>query len=313
MGFEPSNLAVCETCGTQFDVPLEQHPETCRICDDPRQYVPASGQSWTSLSACQSLQKNTFETDKEDPRIHYITTAPLSPSELPPGLADSSTTRKQLGIGQRAILLQTSRGNILWDCVAFLNPATIDFIKGKGGLKAIVISHPHFYTTHLEWASVFGCPVYMCGDDRVWLNRKDQNGVRKFVKGVTEIEEIGGEAKMIQCGGHFEGSSVLWWDRKLFIADTFMSVPSGFNNAHRVPVTTSYSFMWAYPNMIPLTPRAIHGIWKAIKPFEFDRTYGGFPGQDLKRPDLKKQVLDSMKIFLGRSGHEKAEIYEENV
>ena len=65
--------------------------------------------------------------------------------------------------------------------------------------------------------------------------------------------------------------------------------------------------------MIPLTPRAIHGIWKAIKPFEFDRTYGGFPGQNLKRPDLKKQVLDSMKIFLGRSGHEKAEIYEENV
>jgi len=109
--------------------------------------------------------------------------------------------------------------------VAFLNSDTIEFIKGKGGIKAIVISHPHFYTTHLEWAGVFGCPVYMCGDDQTWLNRKDQNGVRKFVKGVTEIEEIGDEAKMIQCGGHFEGSSVLWWDRKLFIADTFMSVP----------------------------------------------------------------------------------------
>jgi glyoxylase-like metal-dependent hydrolase (beta-lactamase superfamily II) len=140
-------------------------------------------------------------------------------------LADSTTTRKQLGIGQRAILLQTSNGNILWDCVAFLNPATIDFIKGKGGLKAIVISHPHFYTTHLEWAGVFECPVYVCGDDKTWLNRKDKIGVRKMAKGVTEIGEIGGEAKMIQCGGHFEGSSVLWWDKKLFIADTFMSVP----------------------------------------------------------------------------------------
>jgi len=59
----------------------------------------------------------------------------------------------------------------------------------------------------------------------MWLNRKDQNGVRRFVGGVIPIEETGGEAKMIQCGGHFEGSSVLWWDRKLFIADTFMSVP----------------------------------------------------------------------------------------
>jgi len=72
---------------------------------------------------------------------------------------------------------------------------------------------------------VFGCPVYLCGDDEMWLNRKDKDVVRKLVKGVTEIEEIGGEAKMIQCGGHFDGSSVLWWDKKLFIADTFMSVP----------------------------------------------------------------------------------------
>ena len=65
--------------------------------------------------------------------------------------------------------------------------------------------------------------------------------------------------------------------------------------------------------MIPLTPKAIYGIWKAIKPFEFDRTYGGFPGQNLKRSDLKKQVLESMKIFLRRSGHESADVYEESV
>jgi len=52
--------------------------------------------------------------------------------------------------------------------------------------------------------------------------------VRKLVKGVTEIEEVAGEVKMIQCGGHFEGSSVALWERKLFIADTFMSVPVSF-------------------------------------------------------------------------------------
>jgi hypothetical protein len=65
--------------------------------------------------------------------------------------------------------------------------------------------------------------------------------------------------------------------------------------------------------MIPLTPKAIHGIWKAIKSFEFDSTYGGFPGQNLKRPDLKKQVLESMKIFLKRSGHENVGIFKESV
>lgn len=54
--------------------------------------------------------------------------------------------------------------------------------------------------------------------------------------------------------------------------------------------------MWAYPNMIPLPPSAIHGIWKALKPFDFDSTYGGFPGQNVKRPDLKAQVLESAKV-----------------
>ncbi|EFQ85357.1 hypothetical protein PTT_19735 [Pyrenophora teres f. teres 0-1] len=284
---------------------------------DPRQYVPASGQTWTSLHRSQPLQKNNFETDAQNPHIHYITTAPLSPSELPPGLADTSSTRKQLGIGQRAILLQTSGGNVLWDCVAFLNPDTISFVNSKGGLKAIVISHPHFYTSHLEWAAVFKCPVYIAGEDQEWINRADKDGARKFFSagGETKIEEVGGEVSVVVCGGHFEGSSVLFWkgEKKLFIADTFMSVPSGFKNAKHVPDTTSYSFMWAYPNMIPLSPKAILGIWKAIKGLEFDSTYGGFPGQNLSRPDLKVQVLESMKIFLRRGGHEGAEIYGESV
>lgn len=65
--------------------------------------------------------------------------------------------------------------------------------------------------------------------------------------------------------------------------------------------------------MIPLPPQKIHGIWKALKPFEFDTSYGGFPGQNVSRPDLKAQVLESMKIFLRTAGHEKAEIHNETL
>ena len=65
--------------------------------------------------------------------------------------------------------------------------------------------------------------------------------------------------------------------------------------------------------MIPLPPSAVHGIWIAIKPFSFESTYGGFPGQNLSRPDLKERVLESMKIFLRRAGHEGAAIYTETV
>lgn len=84
---------------------------------------------------------------------------------------------------------------------------------------------------------------------------------------------------------------------------------SGFFNAVQStadPLTTSFSFMWSYPNMIPLPPVKIHGIWTALKPFEFEETYGGFPGQNVKRKGLKKGVLQSMKVFLKVGGHEEA-------
>lgn len=204
------------------NTPLPHNTTLTIIPQDPRQYVPASGQSWSSLAKENGLQKNILETDPHDARIHYISTKPLTPAELPPGLSDSTTTRKQLGIGQRAILLQTDAGNVLWDCIAFLDQATIDFVKEKGGLKAIVISHPHFYTTHLEWASAFECPVYTNGDDSGWLARRDTEGRRKLVRGVNEI--VPG-VTAIQAGGHFDGSSFLLWEKKLFIADTMMTVP----------------------------------------------------------------------------------------
>lgn len=58
----------------------------------------------------------------------------------------------------------------------------------------------------------------------------------------------------IKTGGHFPGSSVLWWKsaRKLFVADTIMVVPSGIYHVDRVPGTASFSFMWSYPNFVSL-------------------------------------------------------------
>jgi hypothetical protein len=65
--------------------------------------------------------------------------------------------------------------------------------------------------------------------------------------------------------------------------------------------------MWSYPNMIPLSPDAVWGIWKAVKGFEFRNTYGGFPGQDIRGDgDLRERVLESMKIWVGGLGLLKA-------
>ncbi|KAF2187751.1 hypothetical protein K469DRAFT_725218 [Zopfia rhizophila CBS 207.26] len=260
---------------------------------DPRQYVPATGQAWTSLAQEKDKHKNEFIQDKADERIWFITTEP------------------KLGIGERAILLLTPSGNVLWDMISFLDSPTIEFINSKGGLKAIVISHPHFYTTHLEWAKNFNCPVYTSKEDEGWLNRKDHYGFRKFIEGPTETIVDGVTA--IKCGGHFDGSLVLHWDKKLFIADTLYTVPSALYHKDRLPGTTSYSFMWSIPNMIPLPPPKIHAIWKALKPFDFEATYGGFTGQDVRRPDLKNQVLESMKIQVRGEGHVDAAIFQESL
>jgi hypothetical protein len=98
-------------------------------------------------------------------------------------------------------------------------------------------------------------------------------------------------------------------DKKLLLADTIMTVPSGiFFQDTRQEGTIAYSFMWSYPNMIPLTPGSIMGIWKAVAPFDFETTHGGFPGQDVRRTDLKKQILESMKLWVRKAGWNNVEI-----
>ncbi|EAU36488.1 conserved hypothetical protein [Aspergillus terreus NIH2624] len=148
------DLAICSTCGTQFSVPTVS---SCKICDDPRQYIPPTGQSWTTLRALQT-SKN-YHNDFVPDTTH------------PDALIAIHTTPK-LGIGQSAYLCRTPAGNILWDCITYLDDATITRITELGGIAAIVISHPHYFSTHLEWAAAFDCPVYLSAEDDEWIVRR---------------------------------------------------------------------------------------------------------------------------------------------
>jgi hypothetical protein len=49
------------------------------------------------------------------------------------GLTTIETT-PAFGIGQRAILAHTPNGNVLWDCLALIDDATVDLLKGLGGV-----------------------------------------------------------------------------------------------------------------------------------------------------------------------------------
>jgi hypothetical protein len=176
---------LCVTCGTQFS-PADHPPERCPICQDERQFVGLQGQQWTTLEKLQKSHRNTIY--QEDEGIWGVLTVP------------------QFGIGQRALLMRTAQGNILWDCVSLINPDTVELIKALGGISAIAISHPHYYTSMVEWSRAFGgVPIYLHEEDREWVQRPDP--VIRFWKG--ETYPLGQGLTLIRLGGHFPGFQVL--------------------------------------------------------------------------------------------------------
>lgn len=182
----------------------------------------------------------------------------------------SIVTEPKVGLGQRAVLCCTPYGNVLWDCITYIDNATVQHINKLGGIAAIAISHPHYYSTAVEWARRFNCPVYYSAEDEEWIMRFDArvqtlcaekhevnySGAQQILWKGRELNLLEGQLKVVKTGGHFPGSSVLYWKeaRKLMIADSVLVVPSGKYNVDRLPGTASFTFMWSYPNMVSCTP-----------------------------------------------------------
>jgi hypothetical protein len=294
---EAASLVVCRTCSTQFATSDRDAVRTCFICDDPRQYVPATGQSFTTLGELQREgHRNDFTVYRDDPSLHmtFIETAP------------------KLGIGQRAVLLETPAGNVLWDCVALLDDDTVARIEALGGLRAIVISHPHYYSTHVQWARAFGCPVYVAAEDQRWATTASSH-TRALAGTRTEVVP-GSGALAIKLGGHFPGSLVLLFEGRLLVADTLVTTPAGLGDwtrdgagqpraRGRPPGLNTFSFLWSIPNMIPLGPDDLARMWDVLRPHDFRATHGAFRGYDIEHEAVKARVLESMQIQLRYMGY----------
>jgi len=198
------------------------------------------------------------------------------------------------GIGQRAFLLRTNEGNILWDCVPPIDDATVEAVKKLGGLAAIAVSHPHYYTTMIEWSHAFGkVPIYVHKLDVKWMMRPDD--VVKFWEGDTK--SLLGGLTLVRTGGHFDGFQVLHWPTGAFGKGVLLSGDQPFVCQDRRWV----SFMWSYPNLIPLGASAIKQVVKSLKPFAFDRLYGAFPEQVVST-DAKGAVKRSADRYLKMIG-----------
>lgn len=253
---------ICTACGTQYP-PSDKPPAQCLICEEERQYVPAGGQGWTTLEQLAASRFNAWR-------------------EHEPGLI-SVGTQPSFAIGQRAILIRTPHGNVLWDCIATLDAATVTLINGLGGLAAIAISHPHFHTTMHEWSRAFGdAPIHLHGADRRWIM---QGGPAIRLWEGDRLELLPG-VTLVRCGGHFPGGTVLHWAEG---AGGQGVVCSG----DILTVTTDrkfLSFMRSYPNLIPLSRVEVERIEAALAPFRFERIYGHY--FDRVIPANGKEVLE---------------------
>lgn len=257
---------ICSTCGTQYL--QDSMPETCIICSDERQWIPAAGQQWTLPEHLHS--KHSIKLNRIQPRLYEF--------EINPAFS----------IGQRALLVLSEKGNVLWDCIPMLDELTIEFIKSKGGLKAIAFSHPHFYSNMNDWAETFNCPIFIHQNDAEHI----------VVKGPYinlwegNEKELWDGMKMLLIGGHFAGSSILHVpflskEGSVLCGDTLFLSPS----------KKHFSAVWSSPNRMPLPVSEMRRIKDRMEGIPFDTFYGYISSQNLDK-DVKRIFKESMNRYL---------------
>jgi len=264
---------ICTTCGTQY-ADSDQPPASCTICTEPRQYVKKTGQQWTTLEKLRLTNRNSIKFKE-------------------PGLVGVGV-EPHFAIGQRALFLRTPKANVLWDCLPLLDEAVVEAIQALGGISAIAISHPHYYSSMVEWSRAFGgVPIYLHAADRPWVMRPNKAIV--FWEGETRSLAEG--LTLIRCGGHFDGGTILHWTggaggRGALLTGDIIQV---------VPDREHVSFMYSYPNYIPLPASAVERIVRAVEPFAYDRIYGAFWDMVIER-DGKEVVRESAERYLRALG-----------
>jgi hypothetical protein len=237
---------ICVTCGTQFP-DSEVAPASCPVCTDPRQYVPQGGQQWTTSPELAADHENLIRDEGD---LVGIGTEP------------------PFAIGQRALLVPFGDSNLLWDCISLLDDVTAQEVDRRGGLAGIAISHPHYYSSMVEWAQLFDCPIYLHAADAEWVMRPDP-AIQHWE---GELKELGHGLTLIRGGGHFPGGTML------HRADGAGDLLTG-DIIQVIPDRTHVGFMWSYPNLVPLPETAVQDIGAAVEPFEYDAIYGAWWGR----------------------------------
>ncbi len=259
---------ICAACANHYPE-SQSPPDVCVICADERQWVPPGGQRWTTLAELEAAGHRS-DVREVEPDLIGVGAVP------------------QVAIGQRALLVRTAEGNLLWDPSGFLDAQAIQQVKDLGGLRAVSASHPHFYGAMTEWSRAFGAEMLLPEADVSWLTRPDPavrtwSGSLEVLPGVT----------LVQCGGHFPGSSVVHWAAGAEGKGVLLSGDTIFVT----PGEDRITFVWSAPNRLPVPERDVRGVVDAVRPYRFDRIYGGW-WTPVLRHDAERIVHSSAERYI---------------
>jgi hypothetical protein len=237
----------CEQCGAQFPDSAAP-PTSCLVCEDERQYVNWKGQSGLTSGELAKRHRLVWRDDRDIPGIG------VEPS---------------FAIGQRALLLHEPDGCVMWDCIPLITDDAVEYVRSLGGLKAIAVSHPHYYGAVADWSDAFGgVPIYLHGDDRAFVTRPHA----AIVPWDGESCRLSDDILLVRTGGHFAGATVLHWRAAAQGRGALLTGDIAMVAMDRRAV----SFMYSYPNYIPLNAVAVQQIARAVGPLAFDRIYGAW-------------------------------------
>jgi hypothetical protein len=260
---------ICRTCAVEHT----DRPDVCAICADERQWVPATGQEWTTLAEL-TAEGLAVEVAELEPDLLALHAAP------------------QVGIGQQAKVVRTRAGALLWDPLGFVDDAGVAAVVSAAGGGDVVVaaSHPHMFGVQVEWsrrlaeATGRDVPVLVSEADAGWVARPDAV-IETWSPGADGEREVLPGVVLSQPGGHFPGSTVVHWTGAdgrgvLLSGDTIFANPD-----------RTASFMRSYPNRIPLSGAVVTRVAEHVARRPFDRLYNNFDG--VIPADAREVVLRS--------------------
>lgn len=257
----------CRTCAVE-QPDTSEPPSACAICSDERQYVRPTGQRWTTTAEL-TAEGSDGSVDEVEPGLHGITVAP------------------KVGIGQRALLVRTAAGNLLWDPTGYVDDDLEAAVRAVGGVAAVAASHPHMFGAQVEWGRRFDAAVWVQAADRGWVQREDPR-----VQSWDSPFEVLPGVTLLRVGGHFPGSAVA----HLTGADGQGVLLTG-DTVACTPDEQWVSFMRSFPNLVPLSAAVVRRVADRVLALDFDRLYDNFGGKVLA--DGHAHVARSAERYIG--------------